>query len=174
MYGYSCQRKTREVSRDTDVEQNFRTDAAVAGAHVVFGTTAVSTDSSGRYSLQATAGEHHVSIDSESIGPVLLSDRTYRGDFYVQTTGCIARYGTVVDQRNRRPVAGATVAVGGAATTTDHAGWFRLSVGCPAVPCVGFNTTVLSISRPRYASEAFVIGRGFCAVYRVDYELRPG
>jgi hypothetical protein len=47
-----------------------------------------------------------------------------RGDFCVHVTGCIARYGTVVDNRTRRPVCGATVAVGGITAGTDPTGWF--------------------------------------------------
>src|ERR1700704_2342384 len=48
----------------------------------------------GTYSLTVPAGDQHISVDGESVADVAMKDRTYRGDFYVQLTGCVARYGT--------------------------------------------------------------------------------
>ena len=151
--------------------RDFQTSTAIGGAHVNVGDTAATTDASGVYSFIVPAGEQRVSIDDESIGIVFMKDRTYRGDFYVHVTGCIARYGTVVDNATRRAVSGATVSVAGVTVTTDQTGWFRLNLGCPGVPCIGFNTTFLSIGHPNYVSGSFVAGRGVCFVERVDYEL---
>src|SRR6266849_6140060 len=83
---------------------DFRTNAAIGGARVTIGDATVATDDSGVYSLTVPAGNNNVSIDGESIGVVNMKDRTYRGDFYVHGTGCIARYGTVVDSETRQPV----------------------------------------------------------------------
>jgi hypothetical protein len=153
--------------------RDFQTNAAVGGARVTFDNVTAMTDANGVYSLTVQAGQYTISIDGERIAVVNLKDRTYRGDVYVHLTGCIARYGTVVDSWTRRPVPSATVSVGGMSVVTDRAGWFRLSLGCPGVPCIGFNTTFLTITHPDYRSGSFIAGRGVCFVERVDYELEP-
>jgi hypothetical protein len=152
---------------------DFRTNAAISGARVTIGDATVATDESGVYSLTVPAGGQNVSIDGESIGVVNMKDRTYCGDFYVHGTGCIARYGTVVDSETRQPVVGARVSVAGVTVATDYAGWFRLTLGCPGTACVGFYTTFLSITHPKYVDGSFIAGRGVCFVERVDYELKP-
>ena len=152
---------------------DFQTGARVGGAHVNMGGAAATTDPSGIYSLTVPVGEYQVSIDGESVGFVKLVDPTYRGDFYVHITGCVARYGTVLDRRRSRPVSGASVSLSGVTAVTDQAGWFRLTLGCPGAACVGFGTTFLSISHPDYISGSFVAGRGVCFVQRVDYDLTP-
>jgi hypothetical protein len=169
----------RASVRVTGVIRDFRSDAPVVGAQVVFGAVTASTELSGRlagrYAVQVEAGEHRVSIDDEPIGSVWLEGRTYRGDFYVRTAGCIARYGIVRDRQTRRPVPGATVSwFGNPSTTTDNGGWFTLSLGCPEVPCIGFNTTSLSVEHPRFETRMVPIGRGFCFVHRLDIELDRG
>ena len=68
---------------------------------------------------------------------------------------------------------GATVSVGGVSVVTDRAGWFRLSLGCPNMPCIGFNTTFVTVTHPDYRNGSFVAGRGVCFVERVDYALEP-
>jgi hypothetical protein len=153
---------------------DFQSDTALGGARVTIGSATATTDASGAYALTVPAGaERRVSIDGESIAIVTMNDRTYRGDFYIHATGCIARYGTVVDKQTRRPVVGAVASVAGVSVATDYAGWFRLSLGCPGMPCVGFNTTFLSVTHPNYRNGSFVAGRGVCFVQRVDYELEP-
>lgn len=152
---------------------DFQTNEAIGGARVRIGNTTATTDASGVYSLTVPAGEARVSIDDEPIAIVNMQDRGYRGDFFVQITGCIARYGTVVDNQTRRPVSGATVSAAGVTVVTDQTGWFRLTLGCPGVPCVGFNTAFLSITHPNYIGGSFPAGRGVCFVQRVDYELVP-
>ena len=153
------------------------TDLPVPGAQVAIGVTTATANAAGSYAATVPLGEQPVRIDGESVGTVRLRDRTYRGDFYVHNTGCVARYGTIVDQRTRRPVVGALVSFGapGVAltTATDYTGWFRLTLGCPGTPCVGFNTSFLSIRHPQYRSESFPVGRGICSVYREDYEITP-
>jgi len=174
------------------VVRDFRSDAAIAGAHVSFNNfdnvtigTAATTDSSGTYSLMAPSNtELAVTVDGEGVTTVTLKDRIYRGDFYVHHQNCVARYGMVIDSVTRFPVFGATVSVGGnvpaTATTTDGTGWFRLSLGCdtPAIGfpirgCIGSNTTLATVTHPDYLTGSFVVGRGICDVERVDWALHP-
>ncbi len=150
---------------------DYRTNAAVGGARVTFGSMTATTNPGGVYTLAVPAGEYVVSIDDVTLAYVRLEDRTYRGDFYARTDGCIGRYGTVVDSRTRRPVSDATVSVGGGTARTDQSGWFRLDLGCAGERCVGFNTSFLSISHPGYVTGSFPAGRGVCDVSRVDHEL---
>jgi hypothetical protein len=80
-------------------------------------------------------------------------------------------------------VSGAAVTLGvpglDTAVTTDQTGWFQMTLGCGVQrfpdggPCVGFNTTDLSITHPNYVTGSFPAGRGVCGVHRVDYELDP-
>ena len=172
----ACGSSPTEPSWDGQVQVagsvlDYRTNAAVSAALVTFGGMTATTDASGVYKLMVPAGDYRVSIGDETLGIVSLKHRNYRGDFYVRIAGCVGRYGTVIDSRTRRPVSGATVSVGGGTATTDRNGWFRLDLGCPGEPCIGFNTTFLSISHPNYASGSFVAGRGVWFVQRVDYEL---
>jgi hypothetical protein len=152
---------------------DFQSSAAVGGAHVNIGRATATTDPSGVYSLTVPVGEYQVSIDGESIGFVKMVDRTYRGDFYVHITGCVARYGTVLDRQRSRPVSGASVSLSGVTVMTDRTGWFQLTLGCAGAACVGFGTTILSITHRDYVSGSFVAGRGVCFVQRVDYDLTP-
>ena len=153
--------------------RDFQTNTPIGGAQVTMGTVTGTADPSGIYSLTVPAGEQQVSIDGESIGIVNMKDPTYRGDLLAHATGCIARYGTVVDSQTRRPVSGAVVSTSpvSVTTATDSSGWFRLDLGCPAVTCLGFNTTFLSVTNPSYVNGSFPAGLGICRVQRVDYEL---
>ena len=160
----------------TGTIRDFQSNAALAGARVTIGSETATTDASGRYSLSIEPGSHGVLVDEESVALVTPTNRTYRGDFFGHLSGCVARYGTIVDKQTRQPVAGAVVSAGAATAataTTDHTGWFRLSLGCPGSACVGFNTTFLTVTHPNYANASFVAGRGICFVSRVDYELDP-
>jgi hypothetical protein len=151
--------------------RDFQSDAVIRGAHVTIGDSSTTTDATGRYSLTVPAGMPSISIDNESIGNVHMRDRTYRGDFFAKTTGCVGRYGTVSDTRTRRPIAGANISIGGSTAQTDKNGWFEMKLGCPNASCAGFNTTFGSVSHPDYATQSWVEGRGICSVTRVDYEL---
>jgi hypothetical protein len=174
----ACNGSPTQPSGDAQVRvtgsvTDFHTNAAAGGALVAIGSATATTDASGRYVLTSPPGEQRVSVDGESLGVVNLKDQTYRGDFYVHAAGCIARYGSIVNKRTRRPVAGAAVSVAGMHGTTDQSGWFYLSLGCPGTLCNGFNTTFLSVTRAGYLDGSFVVGRGVCRVERVDYELEP-
>jgi len=41
------------------------------------------------------------------------------------------------------------------------------------MPCIGFNTTFVTVTHPDYRNGSFVAGRGVCFVERVDYALEP-
>jgi len=147
---------------------DFLTDASVPGARVTVGGMTATTDASGFYSVTVPAGAQSVSVDGDTIAIVPMTDPTYRGDFYVHGTGCIGRYGMVIDKLTRRPVSGATVS---GRTTTDGGGWFKLNFGC--TPCFPGGTTVFTVTHPKYVDATFVVGRGICGLNRVDYELEP-
>jgi hypothetical protein len=170
--GSSTQPNSDGQVRVTGTILDFQTGAPVGAARVAIDGATVTADSSGVYSLTVPSGEQQVSIDGESIGTITMKDPTYRGDLYAHVTGCIARYGTVVDSQTRRPVSNAVVSINGQlVVATDGTGWFRENLGCPGTQCVGFNTTLLSITHPNYVTGSFVIGLGVCRVERVDYEL---
>src|SRR5262249_31363665 len=157
--------------------RDFQTESLVGGARVTIGTATATTDAKGLYLLRVPAGfQQRVSVDEQWIPFVNLTHPIYRGDFYVHTAGCIARYGTVTaaDVLLRRPVYGARLSVEGpgagtGTAMTDETGWFRLSYGCPGVLCLGSNTTFLSVTHPDYRAGSFSTGRGICSVDRVDY-----
>jgi hypothetical protein len=161
--------------RVTGSIRDFPTDAAINGARVTIGNTRATTDANGTYSLAVPAGDQHISVDGESVADVAMKDRTYRGDFYVHLTGCVARYGTVIDKQTRQTVSGANLFFAGSRVpvVTDQTGWFRFSLGCPGTLCIGFNTSFVTITQPDYRDGLGVLGRGVCRVERADYELDP-
>ena len=160
--------------RVTGAIRDFRSDVVISRARVAIGNAATTTDPSGAYSVTVPAGEQHVLVDGELIADVTMKDRTYRGDFYVHVTGCVARYGTVMDSVTRQPVPGASLSFAGdVPAVTDQTGWFRKSLGCPGTLCVGFNTSFVTITHANYRDGLGVLGRGICRVERADYELEP-
>jgi hypothetical protein len=176
MPGFGCDGSPTEPTWNGRVQvagtiRDFQSNTAIAGARVTVGSETTTADPGGRYSLSVEPGQHRVFVDDEAVALITPIERTYRGDFFGRLAGCIARYGTIVDRQTRQPVAGAAVSAGGATTTTDQTGWFRLSLGCPGSPCVGSNTTFLTITHPNYVNGSFPAGRGICFVSRVDYEL---
>jgi hypothetical protein len=160
--------------------RDFATSGTVSAAAVVFGNSgagdlSATTDGRGAYSLTASQGMYHVTINGESIADVTLRDPTYRGDFFVRVTNCVGRYGMILDSRTRQPVSGATVSLGpDPLATTDQTGWYQYqsSVGCSGL--CGFNTYFVLANHPRYAQKIMESSRGFCGVRRLDVELDPG
>src|SRR3954462_10469074 len=118
---------------------NFADNRSVAGATVAFGDATATTDSSGSYSLTVPrTGRVEPLVDGVWMGVSQLTSPTYRGDFLVRGTGCVARYGIISDGTPHQPVSGATVTLAGTATT-DVDGWYRMDFGCPANGLFGFN-----------------------------------
>ena len=164
-----CSQSPTQPSWDGQVRvtgsiRDFPSDALVNGARVAIGNATATTDPAGAYSLTVPAGEQRVLVDDQAIANVTMKDRTYRGDFYVHVTGCIARYGTVIDSATRQPIPGASLAFAGEPVVTDQTGWFRKSLGCPGTLCVAFNTSFVTITHPNYRDGMDVLGRGFCRV----------
>ena len=161
---------------------DFTTNGGVPGATVEFGNlnfsgtlvpaaTAVS-DGTGSYRVAVVSGSSAiVQIDTAWIGQVQVNQE-YRGDFFVRTGTCVARYGTVADALALHPISGATVTLSGTSVVTGAAGWYRIDLGCPANGLVGFNTTFVSVSHPDYPSRSFVAGRGVFGVSRMDLSLQ--
>jgi hypothetical protein len=157
---------------------DYGTGSGVPGTRVSFvGVTQSSwgtTDSRGAYSVQlATADKFTVNVGSTTAGTVYASADASRGDLYVDQGTCVARYGTIVDARTLKPIAGASVSLGGAPATTGADGWYRIDMGCPTSGWSGYNTTYLSVTRTGYTSVQQLLGMAVTAVRRVDVALEP-
>jgi len=151
---------------------NFLDNNSVPGATVAFGDVTAMTDSSGSYSLTLPAtGQFEPLVDGAWMGISRLTAPTYRGDFLVHGTGCVARYGIVSDVTTHHAIAGAVVALAGT-TTTDADGWYRMDFGCPANGLFGFNTIGMTVSHPLYTDASQPVGRGIFGVSRLDVEMR--
>jgi len=163
---------------------DFQTGAPVSGAAVAFGdidsgpfratATAVS-DIDGNYSVTvppASVFGYHIEVNGVFAG-LARPGMSYRGDLFVNVGTCIARYGTVVDARTARPIAGAQVTLVGKSTITDALGWYRLDFGCPSTPPLPGNTTFMSVYASGYAVGSESIGRGVNGVERRDVSMTP-
>jgi hypothetical protein len=102
------------------------------------------------------------------MGQSRVSGPGYRGDLLVRPGTCVSRYGTLADGGTHRPVAGASVAIGGpgvnGGTVSGLDGWYRID-------WVGFNTTVLRVSHPDYIDPFRIVSRGVGGVTRLDVDL---
>jgi hypothetical protein len=151
---------------------DFETGTGVPGVTVAFGGTNTITDAGGSYALALPAtGQYEPMLDGARAGSSRVSGSAYRGDFLVRTGTCVSRYGTVTDSRRLRPVAGATVSLGGHDVTSGADGWYRIDFGCPANGIIGFNTTFISVSRADYITKSQIVGRGIYLASRLDLEL---
>ncbi|OLC42250.1 MAG: hypothetical protein AUH43_23075 [Acidobacteria bacterium 13_1_40CM_65_14] len=99
-----------------------------------------------------------------------MTGSAYRGDFLVRAGTCVSRYGTLVDARTLRPVAGATVSLTGSKTTSGADGWYRIDLGCPTSNPVG-GTTEMTVEHPSYVPRSVIVGRGVVGVTRRDLDL---
>jgi hypothetical protein len=161
---------------------DFQTQAGVSGAALRFQDErqgldiGALTDANGSYSLPAsTSGTFTVSVNGDPQAFVHVNGSRFVGDLLVDRGTCIARYGVILDGRTARPVPGATLTVSfaGLTTTTDGRGWYRVDFGCPASGVVGFNTTLMTVTRAGYATREIVVGRGVASVIRIDLDLEP-
>jgi hypothetical protein len=155
---------------------SFTSGAALPGATVSYepeaggAATVATADATGTYTLSIpTTGTFVVRVGGALAGTVIVGPTPFRGDLLIDQTTCRTRYGEVVDARTLRPVAGATVALPGATTTTDASGWYRLDLGCDPSP--SFSTTFIDVRHPSYADFTQVVGRGVSAVLRLDVAL---
>ena len=156
----------------------FPSQAGLPGAVIQFqgeppvGEGHATSDASGFYVLSLPMlGTFTVSVDGVYAGTVRVTGPSYRGDLLVDRGTCVSRYGTLADARTLRPVAGATVSLGGATTVSQGDGWYRLDLDCPSTGTIGFNTTFLYVTHPSYAPRQQVVGRGIHGVSRLDLDL---
>jgi len=158
---------------------NYRTNNGISGAVVGFTseerpiTVEAITDRDGSYTMTLPiAGFFSLWVGDARVGTGHVSGSDYRGDLFVDDAACISRYGTLVDARTLRPIAGATVYLAGNEVVSGFDGWYRLDFGCPSTRQSG-NTTYMVITHPNYARREVVVGRGVQEVYRADIDLDP-
>lgn len=157
---------------------DFRTGVGVPDAMVEFadqyqrGGGRAPTDANGSYVMSVPGpGSYVVFVDGQRVGRSQVTETGYRGDLLVRGGTCVSRYGALSDARTLSPVAGATVTIFRQTAVSGRDGWYRLDLGCPAEGTIGFNTTFMSVTHPRYASLEQVVGRGVQGVERVDLQL---
>jgi len=132
------------------------------------GHGSATTDSAGAYAIQLSGpGTISVTVDAVGAGTIYGSAYATRGDILVDAGGCAARYGVVVDASTSRPIVGAAVND----RTTGADGWYRIDFGCSPSGVVGFNTTLLIVTKPGYSTVQQVLGRGVSGVGRLDVAL---
>jgi hypothetical protein len=154
----------------------YRTEAPIASAEATISLQfptllRAMTDAEGRYALTVPrAGTYAINVNGKNAGTLHVTGDAFRGDLYVDTTTCIARYGLILDGKTRRPVSGATVTLGSGTTSSGPDGWYRRDLGCPAMVLPG-NTTWLDVAHPDYESRSVVVGRGVSQVLRTDVAL---
>ena len=155
---------------------DFRTQAALSGVIVrfvgesTFVDTRATTDASGSYAISVPLGPATASVGEVFVGTVRVTGRADRGDLFLDSGTCISRYGAVIDAGTLRPVAGATVSLGGATSISGTDGWYRIDLGCPEANLPG-GTTFMRVTHPNYAPRDQVVGRGIQGVRRVDLDL---
>jgi hypothetical protein len=136
----------------------------------------VVSDARGSYSASVPIGDYQAFVDGQWVGYLHLTSSPYRGDLLARWDTCVARYGFITDAQTHRPIAGASVTIGGSGSgsaVTGIDGWYRIEFGCPANGQIGFNTTVLNATHPSYAAGSATVGRGISGVSRIDVELQP-
>ena len=137
-------------------------------------TGSATTDQTGSYVLSIpAAGSYLVWINETGIGRVRVHGGPFRGELFVDDGTCISRYGTVFNRMSSRPVAGATVSLGQQTATTGVDGWYRIDLGCPASRMIGFNTTFIYVTHPRFANYQQIVGRRLYEVQRLDMDIDP-
>lgn len=157
----------------------FTTRAPIASAIVRFlaeigsEVGAATTNETGRFEITLPAsGTYYVSVNGGPYSRLHTDGAVSRGDLLVDDSGkCVARYGMVTDARSRRPIVGATLAVGGVTAVTNSEGWYTTEFGCPDSGTIGFNTTLMTVSHRGYQTKQIGIGRGIQGVIRIDTTL---
>jgi Carboxypeptidase regulatory-like domain len=133
------------------------------------------TDGNGHFSLPEPARPtipYSLTVNAVDVGTGYFTGSGYRGDLFVDSGTCIARYGQVLDAKTMRPIAAASM-TGVGLTTTDSDGWYRIDLGCPASGVIGFTTVALTASCAGYTSLQLIVGRGISHVSRLDFLLTP-
>jgi hypothetical protein len=157
---------------------DYRTNRVIPGAAVQAHGVNIpviidaTTEQDGSYLMTLPmAGMYTLWVAGQSVGSGDFMASAARGDLFVSDGTCVARYGTIVDETARQPIAGATVALAGKEATTGMDGWYHLDFGCSSTRQQSGPTTFMRITHPRYAPRDFVVGRGVEDVYRNDLSL---
>ena len=156
---------------------DFRSRSAVAGAivrfdNLEFGSRTATSDAQGNYSIRIPAfGSYELYVNDARILSISIETTQYRGDFYVNTTGCVGMYGLVWDTLTKKPVQGAFIN-GSPSFVTGSDGWYDIGGSCPEVLRPG-NTTFYGAVHPAYEEIRIFAGRGPVLLRRYDFGLVP-
>lgn len=154
---------------------DFNTGAGVGNTPVSFGAYGVTTDQFGFYRMYIPGNDYVVLADREIAASQLrVIDPQYRGDLFVRSGACTARYGKATDIFTRRGIGGVTVALAGTTATTDASGWYTLSLGCTPGG-FGVGTVLITATHGGYADWSRAAGRreGLRGLERIDIDLEP-
>src|SRR5581483_2812580 len=146
---------------------DWHSGAGIGGITVELGGVRALSDATGLYTLTLGAGPYDPFVAGLSSGASHVWGPAYRGDFLVDAGTCVSRDGTVASARTGVPIAGATVSLGGAKTTTGADGWYRIDLGCPAGGG-GFNPSSFSVAAPDYVDWSEPETRGVFSTVRID------
>lgn len=140
---------------------------------VSFGARQLQTDATGRFTVEVQPGDYEMRVAGEDdAATVLVRGPWSAANFLARGGTCTARYGAVLNARNGRPIAGATISLGTAVTTSDGDGWYRADLGCTV--CNFCNLTILNVSAVGFQPLSRVFDRGLAGVQRLDIELALG
>ena len=129
------------------------------------------TDASGRYFVTVTGtGRYTARVDSGPSHRLVVNGSQFRGDLFVHSGTCRARYGVVVDAMTLRPIADAIVSLTNRSVRSASDGWYRIDLDCPPMHQFG-NTTFLYATKSGYQQAQAVVGRGVQLVQRVDIPM---
>lgn len=127
--------------------RDFHSRAPVAGVTFTLGPLQLTTDANGRYSTTLPRGGHDAYVDGTGLGRVLALTSRDDADLLINGGSCRSRYGTVVDARTGRAIAGATITLGGTHTTATD-GSYRIDMSCSLEHSSG--TGFIRLTHPDY------------------------
>ncbi|MGE3512131.1 MAG: hypothetical protein AB7N65_24980 [Vicinamibacterales bacterium] len=152
---------------------DYVSGSGVSRVGVSFGVRQLQTDTTGRFTVEVPPGDYEMRVAGEDDAATVLVRGPWSTATYLARGGtCTARYGAVLNARTGRPIAGATISLGAAVTTTDADGWYRADLGCTV--CNFCNLTILNVSAVGFQPFSRVFDRGLAGVQRLDIELALG
>jgi hypothetical protein len=152
--------------------RDFQSRKVLSGIPVQLdGVGSATTDADGVYSAWLNVPGPATAIVGTTHHNMIVTTGRFDADLLVDTENtCVARYGRVIDETTGQPVAGALLRLMGQEATSSTDGSYRLQVTC-TTNSVGFNTTLISVSRPGYTPIGRTVGRGVQRVSRLDIAL---
>ena len=185
LLGAACGHVTEPSSAAADLMitgrvVDYQTNQGVAGLVVRFQgvTTPVVIDAvsgaDGKYAMRLPGpGYFDAWLSGQRVTTNMFVTTTFRGDLFANVGACVARYGAIANARTHRPVAGATLLLGGHTATTSPDGWYEVHLReLACMPLFG-NTTFMAVTHPDYEPRQVLVGRGLQDVVRTDIELTP-